>query len=84
MAWSKGNKMHTQTRPFNPTANSKDRFFPRTSRTGHVGELNSLQVKVKFCHYSQNKISAITFQFLKKGVFEKSYILDKPVDDSNI
>jgi hypothetical protein len=36
------NNKHTQTRPFSPTAISKDSFFPRASRTGHVGELNNL------------------------------------------
>ena len=33
---------HTQTRPLCPTAISNDSFFPRASRTGHVGELNNL------------------------------------------
>lgn len=32
----------TQTRPFNPTATSKEIFCPRASRTGHGGELSSL------------------------------------------
>ena len=35
--------LHTQTRPFKPTAISKDSFFPKASSTGHVGELRSLQ-----------------------------------------
>jgi len=37
--------LHTQTRPFKPTAISKEIFFPKASRTGHVGELRSLQTQ---------------------------------------
>jgi hypothetical protein len=33
-------KSHTQTRPFKPTAISKESFLPSASRTGHVGELS--------------------------------------------
>jgi len=37
--------LHTQTRPFKPTAISKETFFPKASRTAHVGELRSLQTQ---------------------------------------
>lgn len=36
-------KQHTQTRPFKPTAISKDNFLPNSSSTGQVGELSSLE-----------------------------------------
>lgn len=35
----------THTRPFRPTAISNESFFPRASRTGHVGELNNIRDK---------------------------------------
>lgn len=35
---------HTQTRPFNPTAISKESLFPSASRTGQVGAPSNLKV----------------------------------------
>lgn len=40
-------KKSTQTRPFKPTAVSNESFFPRDSRTGHEGELRSLDERIK-------------------------------------
>jgi hypothetical protein len=43
--------LHTQTRPFTPTAISKESFFPKVSSTGHVGELRSLQTTYNFSYH---------------------------------
>jgi hypothetical protein len=52
----------TQTRPFNPTAISNDIFFPSASRTGHVGELNSLKIVniiLLICHKEMGDTTCI-------------------------
>lgn len=49
-------RMHTQTRPFKPTAISKESFFPKVSSTGHVGELRSLQTINNFSYHDLLKI----------------------------
>lgn len=67
---------HTQTRPLSPTAISNDSFFPRASRTGHVGELNNLlanNIKIY-----QNKCYSFN-----GGQYVYPHIRDMPVDVSN-
>lgn len=45
----------TQTRPFRPTAVSKESFFPSSSKTGHVGELSNLKQNQMSKHHRREE-----------------------------
>jgi hypothetical protein len=51
--------LHTQTRPFKPTAISNESFFPKVSSTGHVGVLRSLQTTYNFSYHDLLKLESM-------------------------